>query len=319
MLTFLRLLPIQQHICSLKQGVSIIAGPSSFDLAARISKELDARLVSVDVRIFEDGESKLRVCDIEDKCCIIVQSTYPPTDRHLVQLLMMVKKCADLRVSKICAVVPYMAYARQDKEFVEGEVVSMQLVACLLEAAGAKNLMTVDIHSSFALSHFTIETQNISSIPILAAYASEKLDTNSPIIVSPDMGGLKRATEFARILKTDVIALRKFRDRNTGRLSIEEELDFNLEGRDVILVDDMIASGGSIAKSCQLLKKHKCGSVYAMCAHALLVGNAIDTIKSAGVQDIIATNSIPNASAKVDLSKIISANLKKLINVGQLR
>lgn len=310
------MLSIQQHICSLNQGVSIIAGPSSFDLASSISKELDARLVSVDVRIFEDGESKLRVCDIEDKCCIIVQSTYPPADRHLVQLLMMVKKCADLRVNNICTVIPYMAYARQDKEFVEGEVVSMRVVACLLQAAGASNLITVDLHSSFALSHFTIGTQNISSIPILAAYASENLDADSPVIVSPDMGGLERAKEFARILKTDVIALRKFRDRNTGKLSIEDGLDMDLGGRDVILVDDMITSGGSIAKSCQLLKEHKCGNVYAICAHALLVGNAIETIKGAGVQDIIATNSVPSAFAKVDLSKIISTNLKKIIDVG---
>jgi ribose-phosphate pyrophosphokinase len=274
---------------------------------------LDAMLVSVDVRIFEDGESKLRVGDAEKKCCIIVQSTYPPTDRHLIQLLMMVKKCADLKVNKICAVVPYMAYARQDKEFVEGEVVSMGLVARLLEAAGANKLMTVDVHSSFALSHFTIDAQNISSIPILAAYAAKNLNTNSPVVVSPDMGGLERATEFARILDTDMISLRKFRDRNTGRLSIEEKLDLDLDGRDVILVDDMITSGGSIAKACQVLKKHKCGKVYAVCAHALLVENAVNRIKAAGVEDIIATNSIPNSSAKVDLSQIISANLKNML------
>jgi ribose-phosphate pyrophosphokinase len=226
---------------------------------------------------------------------------------------MMVKKCADLNVNKICAVVPYMAYARQDKEFVEGEVVSMGLVARLLEAAGANKLMTVDVHSSFALSHFTIDAQNISSIPILAAYAAKNLNTNSPVVVSPDMGGLERAAEFARILDTDMISLRKFRDRNTGRLSIEEKLDLNLEGRDVILVDDMITSGGSIAKACQVLKKHKCGKVYAVCAHALLVENAVNRIKAAGVEDIIATNSIPNASAKVDLSQIISANLKNVL------
>jgi ribose-phosphate pyrophosphokinase len=295
------------------KGVSIIAGPSSCDLGARISKELDAMLVSVDVRIFEDGESRLRLGETEKKCCVIVQSTYPPTDRHLIQLLMMVKKCADLKVNKICAVVPYMAYARQDKEFVEGEVVSMRVVASLLEAAGANKLMTVDVHSSFALSHFTIDAQNISSIPILAAYAAKNLNTNRPVVVSPDMGGLERATEFARILDTDMIALRKFRDRNTGRLSIEEKLDLNLEGRDVILVDDMITSGGSVAKACEVLKKHKCGKVYAICAHALLLENAVNRIKAAGVEDIIATNSIPNASAKVDLSQIISTNLKNLI------
>lgn len=309
--TFLRLLSVQQHIRILKEGVSIIAGPSSFDLANRISKELGAKLVTVDVRIFEDGESKLRLGEMEKECCVIVQSTYPPTDRHLIQLLMMVKKCADSNVNKICAVVPYMAYARQDKEFVKGEVISMRLVATLLEAAGANKLITVDVHSLFALSHFTIDAQNITSIPILAGYAIQKLNTNSPIVVSPDMGGLERAREFARIFDTDMIALRKFRDRNTGLLSIEERLDVSLEGRDVILLDDMISSGGSITKACQVLKKHKCGKIYALCAHALLIGNAINKIKAAGVEEIIATNSIPNTCAKVDLSEIISINLKK--------
>ena len=294
--------------------VSVIAGPSSFDLAERIARATDAGLVSVDVRIFEDGESKLRVGKTEKKPCIIVQSTYPPTDRHLLQLLMMVKKCADCNVNKICAVIPYMAYARQDREFIEGEVVSMSLVASLLEAAGVDQLITVDVHSPLALSYFTIETENISSIPMLASYAAKNLSLDSPIVVSPDSGGTERAAEFARILQADTIALKKFRDRYTGQLTIDERLDVSLETRDVVIVDDMITSGGSIAKACELLKKHKCGKVYAICAHALLIGNAMNIIKAAGVEEVIATNSIPNVSARVDLSQIISASLNRLMS-----
>jgi ribose-phosphate pyrophosphokinase len=306
------LLLIQEHIQSLKE-VSVIAGPSSFDLAARIAIEMGADLVPVDVRVFEDGESKLRLTKTGEKYCIIVQSTYPPADRHLLQLLMMIKKCAEYKINKVCAVVPYMAYARQDREFVDGEVVTMRLVARLLEAAGLNQLITVDLHSSIALSYFTIETQNISSMPILASYAAKNLSLHSPIVVSPDSGGVERAAEFARTLQTEMIALRKFRDRNTGQLTIDERLGISLETRDVILVDDMITSGGSIVKACKVLKKHKCGKVYAICTHALLVGNATNTIKAAGVEDVIATNSIPNTSAKVNLSQVISAKLSKLI------
>jgi ribose-phosphate pyrophosphokinase len=311
--TFLRLVQFEEHIRSLKEEVSVIAGPSSSDLACRIARELDANLVPVDVRIFEDGESKLRVGKTEKKCCIVVQSTYPPTDRHLLQVLMMIKKCADYKVDKIYTVIPYMAYARQDREFLNGEVVSMALVARLLEAAGTVELVTVDIHSSFALSHFTINVQNISSIPILASYTANNISLDSPLVVSPDYGGKERAAEFARILNVDMIALRKFRDRDTGRLSIDERLDTNVEGRDVILIDDMISSGSSIAEACKVLKKRKSGKVYAICAHALLIGNAMSIIKAAGVEDVIATNSVPNKSAKVDLSPVISANLNRLI------
>ena len=298
----------------MKEEVSIIAGPSSFDLAARIAIEMGAGLVPVDVRIFEDGESKLRLANTGKKSCIIVQSTYPPTDRHLLQLLMMIKKCADYKINKICAVVPYMAYARQDREFVDGEVVTMGLVARLLEAAGVNQLITVDLHSSIALSYFTIKTQNISSMPVLASYAAKNLSLHSPIVVSPDSGGVQRAAEFARTLQADMISLRKFRDRHSGQLTIDERLGTSLETRDVLLVDDMITSGGSITKACEVLKKNKCGKVYAICAHALLVGNAMNTIKAAGVEEVIATNSIPNRSAKVDLSQIISAKLSGLIS-----
>ena len=310
--TFLRLVQIQQSVASLNE-LSVIAGPSSAELASRIARILDADLVEVDLRIFEDSESKLRVGKTKKKCCIIVQSTYPPTDRHLIQLLMMIKKCADCKVDKIYAVVPYMAYARQDREFLRGEVVSMGLVARLLEALGTDQLITVDIHSLSALTHFTIGVQNISSIPILAEYAVNNVRLNRPIVVSPDSGGVQRAAEFATILRLDMVAIKKFRDRATGRLTINETLDNNMEGRDAIIVDDMITSGASIAEACKLLKKYRCGKVYAVCAHALLVGNAMSTIKAAGVEDVIATNSIPNKSAKVDLSPIISANLNKLI------
>ena len=310
--TFLRLLPIQERIRRLNE-VSVIAGPSSSELATRIASKLDADLVEVEVRIFEDGESKLRVGKIEKKCCIIVQSTYPPTDRHLIQLLMMIKKCVDCKVRKIYAVVPYMGYARQDREFLEGEVASMGLVARLLEASGTADLITVDIHSSSALSYFTIGVQNISSIPLLAEYTANNIHLNRPIVVSPDSGGIQRAAEFAAILRVDTVALKKFRDRHIGRLTIDERLDIDIDGRDAIIVDDMITSGASIAEACKVLKEHRCGKVYAICAHALLVGNATRIIKAAGVEEIIATNSVPNKSAKVDLSPIISANLDRLI------
>src|SRR5439155_22151243 len=112
--------------------------------------------------------------------------------------------------------------------------------------AGIARLLTVDIHSPFALSYFTIDVENISSLPVLASYTANNICLDRPIVVSPDSGGKERAAEFARILNVDMIALRKFRDRDTGRLSIDERLDTNVEGRDVILVDDMISSGGSI-------------------------------------------------------------------------
>ena len=243
---------------------------------------------------------------------MIVQSTYPPTDRHLLQTLMMIKKCTDDDAADICTVIPYMAYSRQDRAFQGGEVISMELIAKLLEAAGNKRLITIDIHSPLALSYFSIDVQDISSIPLLANYAASNMKLNRAVVVSPDAGGIKRASEFAKILGSDSIALKKCRDSNSGEVFIDDNLERNIAERDVILVDDIITSGGTIAKACQVLKKNNADKIYTMCVHALLVKEAAEKIRAAGVKEIISTNSIPSPYAKVDISPIVSASLRSL-------
>lgn len=300
------------------KDVSIIAGPSSVDLATGIAKHLDAELVPVDLRIFADGESKIKVRNVEKDYCVIVQSTYPPTDRHLLQALMMIKKCSE-NAAEVCAVVPYMAYSRQDKAFLDGEVVSMALVAQLIETVGTKRLITVDIHSPASLSYFTIDAQNISAVGLLARYAADRIKPNATIVVSPDMGGAKRAAEFAKVLGTDTIALTKSRDKDTGEVFIEEkELNCNVVDRDLILLDDTISTGESIVEACRFLKRYNPNKIYAMCTHAIMIGDAVRRVKAAGIEEIISTNSIPGGSAKVDLAGLISAKLKTIINSKHL-
>lgn len=297
------------------KDVSIIAGPSSLDLATAIAKHLDAELVPVDLRIFPDGESKIKMRRVDKDYCIVVQSTYPPTDRHLLQALMMIKRCSEDGAGNVCAVMPYMAYSRQDRAFLDGEVVSMALVAKLIETVGTKRLITVDIHSPASLSYFTIDTQNISAVGLLADYAAVKIKPNAPIVVSPDMGGAKRAVEFARMLGTDMVALKKSRDKDTAEVIIEEkELNSSVVGRDLILLDDMISTGESIVEACRFLRRYKPNKIYAICTHALLIGDATTRINAAGVEEIISTNSVPGIKAKVDLAPLITTKLKAFID-----
>lgn len=298
----------------MQKELSVIAGPSSPNLAAKIAQDLRAELIPVDVRIFTDSESRIKMGDVKKKNCVIVQSTYPPADRHLLQTLMMIKKCTDDLAADICTVIPYMAYARQDRVFQDGEVISIELIAKLLEAAGNKRLITIDIHSALALSYFRIDVQNISSIPLLANHAANNIKLNRTVVISPDAGGIERAYEFAKILGSDIIALKKWRDRNSGEIFFDDKLECNIADRDVVLVDDIISSGGSIVKACQVLKKNKAGKIYAMCVHALLVEDAAEKIRAAGVQEIISTNSIPSRYAKVDISPIISASLRSQLH-----
>ncbi len=284
--------------------MTVIAGPSSPELAAGIARQLGAGLVSAELRVFSDGESKIRLlAGAKKNKCVVVQSTYPPTDSHLLQAMMIAKKCAD-DGAQVCAVIPYLAYARQDRAFLEGEVATIALVARLLEAAGAHSVVTVDMHSQIGLSYFKNIT-NVSSIPLLAAHA-KAMKLHSPLAVSPDAGGAARAQEFARLLGTEMVALKKTRDRTTGEVTIDPEVDASVSGRDAILVDDMISSGGSIVKAAELLKKEGANRIYAMCAHALLIGDAAKNIMAAGVQDIVATNSIPGKHAKVDLAPALA-------------
>ena len=287
--------------------ISVVAGPGSFDLAKNIAKRLGARLTMASLRIFSDGESNIKLGKV-GKNCVIVQSTHPPTDTHLIQLLMMAKKCTDDGAQHLCAVIPYLGYARQDRAFLEGEVVSIGLVAKLFETTGLEHIITVDIHSQLAMSYFA-SIQNVSSVPLLADYAS-KMKLRDPIAVSPDVGGTNRAKEFARLLDIDVVVLKKSRHRVTGEVTIDEKLHMDISKRDAIVIDDIISSGGSIIKAAEVLHKKEAGRIYAMCAHALLIGDAAQKIKSAGVQDIISTNSVPGEYSKVELSPEIASALK---------
>ena len=287
---------------------TVVGGDASSDLAKRIARKLKAPYIKTEKKIFPDGESKITINQIPKKSItIVVQSTYPPVDSNLLELLSIVSKVQKFS-SKVYAVIPYMGYARQDREFLGGEVVTIGVVGRLLKAAGVKKVLTVDIHSKLALKELKISSENVSAMEVLVKYFM-KLKMKEPLVVSPDMGGEERAKKFARLLKTDFITLKKHRDRKTGNVSILSG-KVDVKNRDLILVDDMISTGGSISKATQFLKKQKCRRVFVACTHALLVNDATKKIKKAGVTQIISTNTIPGDSAKVDVSRVISNALR---------
>jgi ribose-phosphate pyrophosphokinase len=197
-----------------------------------------------------------------------------------------------------------MGYARQDREFLPGEIVTMKVLGKLFKSAGASKIIVVDIHSSIGLKHFSIKTKNVTAIPDLVEFF-KKLSLKNPLVVSPDQGGKERAKEFAKEFNSDYIALEKTRDRKTGKVKIKTK-NLEVENRDLILVDDIISTGGSIIKATQFLKKQKCKRIYVACTHALLMNDAEKKIKKAGVTSIISTNTIPGKTSKVDISKTIA-------------
>ena len=287
------------------------AGPASLDIAASLSAKLGAKMLTIEVTDFPDGESKIRVVeDVRNKKVIVVQSTYPPVDKHLMQLLVLSHKLSE-DGADVYAVVPYLGYARQDKEFLKGEVVTLGVIARLMRSVGIKRLVTVDIHSMKALGLFSFPVYSTSSIPLLADYIGKNFELQKPIAVSPDFGSSTRVEAFSAVLNCEHVSFRKTRDRKTGEITTEEQA-LELIGRDAVIVDDMISTGASVAKCAQLLKKYGARKVIATCAHAVLIGGAADRIATAGVDDIIATNTIPSKYSKVDASPLIASYFEML-------
>jgi ribose-phosphate pyrophosphokinase len=198
-----------------------------------------------------------------------------------------------------------MGYARQDREFLPGEIVTMKVLGKLFKGAGASKIIVVDIHSLIGFKHFSIKTKNVTAIPELVKYF-KKLSLKNPLVISPDQGGKERAKEFAKEFNSNYIALDKKRDKKTGKVEIKTKSIDEVKNRDLILVDDMISTGGSIIKAAQFLKKQKCKRIYVACTHALLMNDAEKKIKKAGVTSIISTNTIPGKTSKVDISKTIA-------------
>ena len=287
------------------------AGPASSDVAANLAAKLGAKLLPVEVTDFPDSESKIRVGeDVRNKKVIVVQSTYPPVDKHIMQLLVLSHKLSE-DGADVYAVVPYLGYARQDREFLSGEVVTLGVIARLMRSVGIKRLVTVDIHSMKALGLFSFPVYSTSSIPLLAEYIGKNFKLQRPIAVSPDFGSSTRVEAFSAVLKCEHISFKKTRDRRTGEVTTEEQT-LSLTGRDAIIVDDMISTGSSVAKCAQLLKKYGAGKVLATCAHAVLISGAAERITSAGVDELIATNSIPTKYSKVDVSPLIASHFEML-------
>ena len=284
--------------------LSVISGKTSEDLARKLSKKIKANLVKSEIKVFPDGENKITLIGkISKKKSVVVQSMYPPVDTNLVQALSLITKAKE-NSSEVVVVIPYMGYARQDREFLPGEIVTMKVLGKLFKSAGASKIIVVDIHSSIGLKHFSIKTKNVTAIPDLVGFF-KKLSLKNPLIVSPDQGGKERAKEFAKEFNSDYIALKKTRDRKTGKVKIKTK-NLEVKNRDLILVDDIISTGGSIIKATQFLKKQKCKRIYVACTHALLMNDAEKKIKKAGVTSIISTNTIPGKTSKVDISKTIA-------------
>lgn len=289
----------------------VLAGPASKELGESVAQKLGIGLLDYDFKIFPDGESKFTFeGNVSGKSVFIIQSTYPPTDQHLLQLFFAAHHLSQ-EGARVTAVAPYLAYARQDKQFLPGEVVSLGVVSHLMRSVGIKRAVTVDIHSMEGLALFSIPVNSVSAIPALASYVKERIRPKNPVVISPDFGSSKRTEAFASLYGAKLFQLEKSRDRKTGEVKVEVA-SLDVRGREVLIVDDIITTGGTVRAATELVMSQGASRVHAICVHALLVGDAYESLTKAGVSSVTATNTVPGKFSVVDVSDAIASHLRTL-------
>ncbi len=290
--------------------MKIISGPASKDLAERISAITGFANVPVAFKVFPDGESYVRLeTSVHGEDVAIVQTTCPPAqDARLFQLAFMADAAKRGGAAKVTAVVPYLAYARQDKMFLAGEGISVETVSRVLKAAGIDRLITVNIHSEHTLQNFPFPAKTVSAIPLLAEYFVNK-GFKGAFAISPDKGAMYIANQAKSILSGDAGYLEKQRDRYTGQTK-QTATHLNVKNQTVIIFDDIISTGGTIVGAAKILREQGAKHVFCACVHGLLIEDAEKRILEAGVEEIVGTDSVPSSVSKVSLAPLLSQEFK---------
>ncbi len=287
--------------------MKVLPGPASTELGWKLAKLLQAEVVPVFFKTFPDGESYIRfeTESLRNEDVVLVQTTSPPQDQRLLQLLLMADNAQDLRAKSITAVVPYFAYSRQDKRFLLGEAFSIKTVVKLFEKCGVDKIITFNAHSPSSLKSFNIPVEDLSAIPLLADYFKTKSLVKNVISLSLGKKALSMAAEAHGVLKGGFDYVSTKRDVVTGSVALEEK-ELPVRDRDVVIFDDIISSGGTMAKAVKLVKDQGASKVYAACVHPLLIGDSQKRIMEKGAEDIVGTDCVPSPVSKVSIAPLVA-------------
>lgn len=272
----------------------VVAGSASGPFAARLAEVLGLPMARGEVKRFPDGEGHVRLLDpVRGADAIVVQSTAP--DPNLVELLLWQDALRESGARRVTTVIPYMGYARQDRAFESGEAISARAAAIAL-AATTDHVVTVDPHKEEVLRFFGGKARSVSAVPQLAAELSR---WGVDIVLAPDKGARDRAEEAARLMGARVDHLEKTRLSATEVVMRTKELD--VRGARVAIVDDLIASGGTMVAAAKQLKAQGARAVYAACTHGLFTGNALPRILGGGIDRVLATDTCISGPCSCDV------------------
>jgi len=284
--------------------LKIISGISSQLLASRVANYLNCKLALTEFKRFPDGELYTRIVDDIAEDVVLIQTIRNDTD--FIHLLQLMDACnSNSYRNKIQVVIPYMGYARQDKSFKNGEAVSARAIA---QVINADQVFTINIHNQNILNYFNTKATDLDASPLIGKYVNS-LDLKDPIIIAPDMGAIDLCKNAASHLKIDYDYLEK--TRLSGEKVVIKPKELDVTARDVVILDDIISTGGTIAETVSILKKQNVRDIYVACIHPVLAQNAILRLFKSGVKDIIATDTIETGVSVVSVAPLIAERVKK--------
>ena len=286
--------------------VKIFAASGSKELAVTIAEEFGQPLGNTSIVYFSDGEFEPSFDETVRGCHVfIVQSTPPPSD-NLMELLLMIDAAKRASAYKISAVMPYFGYARQDKKGKPRVPIGAKLVSNLLTAAGVDRVITMDLHADQIQGFFEVPVDHLFASTLFVPHI-QSLNLNNLCIASPDMGGTKRANTYAKYLQTDVVVCYKHRD--TANEISKMMLIGDVQAKDIVLVDDMVDTAGTLTRAADLMMQNGANSVRACCTHGILSGSAVERINNSQLSELIVTDT---------LRKELKSDKIKVIEVGNL-
>ncbi|MBL7068894.1 MAG: ribose-phosphate pyrophosphokinase [Candidatus Omnitrophica bacterium] len=281
----------------MKNGQMLLfSGNGNKKLAEEIAKALGVKVSPAIVNKFSEGETRVKIKqDARGKDVFIIQPTSPPVNDNLMELLILIDALRRASARRITAVLPFYGYARQDRKDQPRVPITAKLVANLITTSGADRVLTIDLHAGQIQGFFDIPLDNLYAINVFVDYFLKK-KIKDAVVISPDVGGIKMARAYAKRLKTNlaIVDKRRLNDTNTEVMHIMGEV----KQKNVIIVDDIVATAGSLVEAASALKKEGAKDVYAAIAHAVLSGPAIERIQKSEIKELVVTNTIPAEKAK---------------------
>ena len=289
-------------------GIRLLSGNSNLELAQKIADKLSTSLVKSQVSRFSDGEISIKINEsVRNSDVYVIQPTCYPTNESLMELLIMLDALKRASPERIIAVIPWFGYSRQDKKIHSRDPISARLVADLITVAGANRIITMDLHAAQIQGFFNIPVDNLTAMNIFVDYY-KKMSLKDPVIVAPDLGDVKRARDFATKLQYPLAIIEKRRPME----NVSEVMNVigEVKNNDVIMIDDMIDTAGTIVNAANALKDKGAMDIYVCATHPILSGNSLEKLQNSSIKEVVVTDTIP---FKNKIGKIKSLSISGLL------